>query len=686
LDGDVQDTGTGNFQWKADGKDIVGMTFYTITLTDTHLKKFLTFDAQVGTDVQTTDPYLAVSVMTSLPSGGPVLPSRAQLASEFINAPTNMSWGDAYMYCAKQGERLPTVAELQTLFTTYTRANAVGEESRGDIVNTYGWDGGVRWANTGSDASHDYVYIHTNGQRNSNLNSNSYPVTCITAGAGEGLPTVTAVSIPNAAVGTPVTVAYTYNGNATIPDKSRFQWYTATNATGAGKEEATGEGATTKTYTPVTADGGKFLMVEITPASYDTVANSKVAATGTQAVSSIEISALTIEKPTAARASFQANYTVTGGTEADLTYQWYWRGEKLVGATNKTYAFPTLTIPSATTPEELKVEVAPRTQRSDIRTRAQAEAPTPVSATLALKSSIAWNAPLGQSTWYDMAKTCASQGNGNKRPGTTAELQALVTSLGNMGAYGVNASNSYWTGTKGATQGTHQIVHLGSGAMVNSSADTGAGERGLCVAGTAPAAPALGGKLANGHTFSESTFPTTGFDNAYFEFKGLKDSNANDWAYRSMDTSKAVVYNDNNWYAGVTLKAKGAVNIEVYNIAGGQPTIYTANPAWWFKHGNGLDGSQSQAAAFCNTSVSGLPKRVELTSSTQYGNPGSRTMGSLFGEWGNMTNFGWGDAYYWSSSTNAQHNKPEIVWLTNGAYAAMSAGDTTWTQFACIDK
>ncbi|MDA8486961.1 hypothetical protein NNO07_28270, partial [Pseudomonas resinovorans] len=53
-----------------------------------------------------------------------VLPPRAQLASAYILSPSQMSWGDAYMHCAALGERLPSEAELQTLFTTYTRANA----------------------------------------------------------------------------------------------------------------------------------------------------------------------------------------------------------------------------------------------------------------------------------------------------------------------------------------------------------------------------------------------------------------------------------------------------------------------------------------------------------------------------------------------------------------------------------
>jgi hypothetical protein len=323
VDGDAEDSNNGVLQWKADASNIANATTKTFVPTAAQLKKFLTFDATPGTNPLITDPDRAVSTVTSLPSGGPVLPSRAQLASEFINAPApnSMRWGDAYMYCANKGERLPAVAELQTLFTTYTRANAVGEESRGDIVNTYGWDGGVRWANTGSDASHDYVYIHTNGQRNSNANSSNQPVACITAGAGEGLPTVTAISIPNATVSTPVKVEYTFVSNATIPsDRSRFQWYTATSASGAGKVIATGNGATTHTYTPVNADGGKFLMVEITPASYDTVVGPTITGASMSAVSQLELPmpAGTILAVNGHNFSIESGFPATGFTGAEF--------------------------------------------------------------------------------------------------------------------------------------------------------------------------------------------------------------------------------------------------------------------------------------------------------------------------------------------------------------------------------
>ncbi|MFJ7311464.1 hypothetical protein ACIQVE_01585 [Pseudomonas sp. NPDC098747] len=663
-DGDLEDPATTVRLWKADNAAAAGTSNTLSYVPQTgDLDKFLSFEVTPATNDLITDPSKATAPVSSGLQTAPVLPSRAQLASEYIRSPSSKRWGDAYMYCADQGERLPTPTELQTLFITYTRANAVGEQAQADMQNTYGWGGHTYWAST-TDAvdRHHYVYINDDGRIAKNADSGAYNFACIKAGAAEGLPTVTGITIPNAAVGTRVTAAYTYNGNATIPDRSRFQWYTATATNGTGKALATGAGATTKTYTPVAADAGKYLMVEITPASYDTVAGTMVTKVGMQIVSILTITGLTIEKPTPARGSFEAKYTtITGGTEADLTYQWYWKGAAINGATAKTFAFSTLTIPSTSAAEELKVEVSKRPAVANRLNRVAEEKAALATATLWLRSSIAWNAPFGQGTWYDMAKTCASQSNGNKRPGTTAELQALVASLGNMAAYGVNTSNSYWTRTIGATQGTHQIVHLGKGEMSNSYADSGTGERGLCVAGTAPPAPALGGKKANGHIFDESNFPTTGFDGAYFEFEGLEDRQG--YAYRSTDTSKAIVYNDGQWHGGVTLKAKGSVNIEVYNVDGGNPAIYTINPSSWFFNKN-YKGNRANARSRCQSGTD-LPYWEHLTKTTSGSSP--RGTGTLYSEWGDMASYGWttNNGYYWTDSDYGAASS-YIVELNNG--------------------
>ncbi|MBW4198905.1 hypothetical protein JW310_19905 [Enterobacter cloacae subsp. cloacae] len=189
-----------------------------------------------------------------------------------------MRWGDAYMYCANRNERLMSIAELQELFVNYTRASTVpAAESNRDLNETYGVGlSNVAWSNLGNDTNHSYVYIQTDGHSSSNLNSGTVEVVCAKFGTPELLPSVTNVSFANPVAGIEITPAYTYQGNATIPDKSRFEWKSANDQIGTGSVVV----ATTKTYTPVTEDVGKYLVLTIYPASYDTVVGNNVQPAG----------------------------------------------------------------------------------------------------------------------------------------------------------------------------------------------------------------------------------------------------------------------------------------------------------------------------------------------------------------------------------------------------------------------
>ncbi|MFJ7311521.1 hypothetical protein ACIQVE_01935 [Pseudomonas sp. NPDC098747] len=329
-DGDLEDPAATVRLWKADNAAAAGTSNTLSYVPQTgDLDKFLSFEVTPATNDLITDPSKATAPVSSGLLTAPVLPSRAQLASEYLAGSGAKRWGDAYMDCAGRGERLPNIGELQSLYLTYTRANTLGDDAQGDLRNTYNWASNVYWSSQGpgDETKHSYVYVHEDGRAASNSNSNTYSYACIKAGAAEGLPTVTGVSIPNAAVGTPVTAIYRYNGNATIPDRSRFQWYTATSSSGAGKIIATGAGATTKTYTPVAADTGKYLMIEITPASYDTVVGTMVPAVSAQPL----LSPLTVTleyadgSPVSGRPEVGRELVANvdcGGTCGPLTYQW----------------------------------------------------------------------------------------------------------------------------------------------------------------------------------------------------------------------------------------------------------------------------------------------------------------------------------------------------------------------------
>ncbi|MFJ7311522.1 hypothetical protein ACIQVE_01940 [Pseudomonas sp. NPDC098747] len=698
-DNDLADPTRSEFSWSAAGAAISGATAETFTPTAAQNKKFLKF-AVTPASLPPADPFKATAPVTSPDSLAPVLPPRAQLASEYTEVSSSKSWGDAYMHCAGLNSRLPSVTELQTLFTTYTRANTAGEDSENDINKTYGW-GNVHWSSSATVDRGTYVYLGENGRSSSNVITNSYRFACAKFGAPEGVPSVTVASVPAATVGTPVTAVYTYNGNATIPDRSRFKWYTATATNGSGKVLATGAGATTKTYTPVAADAGKYLMVEITPASYDTVVGTMVSAVSAQIVSSLTITGLAIEKPTAERASFQANHTVIGGTEADLTYQWYWKGNAVDGATEKTFAFSSLTIPSASAAEELKVEVSKRPAVANRLNRVAEEKAALATATLGLKSSIAWNPPFDQGTWYDMAKTCARQSNGNKRPGTTAELQALHASLGNMAAYVVNTSNSYWTGTIGATQGTHQIVHLGKGEMSNNYPDDWASERGLCVAGTAPAlvsnvsisgydqwgTPQIDGTLkgeytyeANGGSADASTYRWLG---------GATASTSRTYKLTKADRGKTLTFEVTAKNASGTVgntqgvAASKRVSIFKQFVKPDKEKYPRIDPPL----GSGTDIAEMECLA--NGDGSRLPTANELTTLFRDEvSGGSNTSMCSKHDWpvnGQCSNPGYGtESRYWTDDKTSAGKEAYHVNLSNGAVSQTYIGNAFYV--ACIKR
>jgi hypothetical protein len=135
LDSDQENPSLTMFQWFADGIAISGAIAQNFVPTAAQNKKFLTVQVQPGS-MPPADPNMALAPMISAVSLSPVLPPRAQLAAAYSPAPNGLRWGDAYMYCAEQSKRLPSVSELETLFTTYTRADAVGTSGGGDLGRT----------------------------------------------------------------------------------------------------------------------------------------------------------------------------------------------------------------------------------------------------------------------------------------------------------------------------------------------------------------------------------------------------------------------------------------------------------------------------------------------------------------------------------------------------------------------
>ena len=607
---------------------------------------------------QPSDPEHSDMVL-SASTKAPVLPSRIELNSLYhFSSGANMRWGDAYMYCANRNERLMSIAELQELFVNYTRASTVpAAESNRDLNETYGVGlSNVAWSNQGNDTNHSYVYIQTDGHNSSNLNSGTVEVVCAKFGTPEVLPSVSIIDITGLAIpGQTLEVQYIYRGNTTIPDRSTFEWFR--NDTNSTDGRMPIVGATGKTYTLTTEDGGKYISVDITPVSYDTVKGIKVTATKNEQVLGQDlISDVTILKPAQGRPFFEANYTYNADAapEEGTSYQWYWKGERIPGdrGTGKTFAFGSETYPSSTQTEELRVEIIPRSSSGMVG--------LPKTGTLGLRSPIKWYISGRAPTWYEASKFCATTSlDGRNRPATLSELQSIVTDLGNIRAYGFQNYGAIgygaWTGTS-TTGLAHNKVNLENGTAVSESND-GQGTE-FCVTGSvASPTPDL---LVNGyhHAFN-SGFPSTGFNGAKFVI--------NDGYIDVVSSNPSVVEATPN--GDVTLKGKGSATLEVWDAAGGVPSILTISPSKWFKNAN-MARTYGDAARACgDSSYNGqgnsayLPTLDSLTSARPGGTVPQRMVGNLWGEWGDLSRLGWsfpaGHSWYWTGSG----------WTSNGSTA-----------------
>ncbi|MBC3381133.1 hypothetical protein H8I69_18595 [Serratia fonticola] len=190
----------------------------------------------------------------------------------------------------------------------------------------------------------------------------------------------------------------------------------------------------------------------------------------------------------------------------------------------------------------------------------------------------------------------------------------------------------------------------------------------------------------------DSGFPTTGFVGAFYQnvVEGIWNSNQINYTWTTSQPGWMTV--DDN--GRVTFTNKPTLAQRTYTItatpkAGGSPPItLTTTLKSWFSKPNTGQYSWQNANVMCNgiSAKSRLPLVSELTSAPKspLGTPGSRDMGSLWGEWGNLystvykgTGFMWGS--YWSSEANG-----------NGEYYAVNAvsgtvDNSTGNYTTCIE-
>ena len=177
--------------------------------------------------------------------------------------------------------------------------------------------------------------------------------------------------------------------------------------------------------------------------------------------------------------------------------------------------------------------------------------------------------------------------------------------------------------------------------------------------------------IVNGHQFPVSVgFPSTGFSGATFTLK-LKDASASDFNW----AANANWVNVNDGVVSFTGQGTGSsVTITATPKTGGNAITYSFNLKKWFA----TKGDQTMTWERANMTCS-LPRIDELTNSmARIINSGwtphteSREVGSLWSEWGNLTDYSGPGfevnfPYYWTSEPHPENSGNHyLVFLNNG--------------------
>ncbi|EMR7683814.1 hypothetical protein WKA22_004001 [Yersinia enterocolitica] len=120
----------------------------------------------------------------------------------------------------------------------------------------------------------------------------------------------------------------------------------------------------------------------------------------------------------------------------------------------------------------------------------------------------------------------------------------------------------------------------------------------------------------------------------------------------------------------VTFTAKGnstPVTITATPKAGGAPLTYTFTVSSWFINNGSTTMNWNDASAWCTARGTTQPTRVQLIQGI-----GTRGIGSLWSEWGNMGNYtgsGFLSIYYWTSVAGSIGHH-DLVFLSSGSIAS----------------
>ncbi|GAC63694.1 invasin domain 3-containing protein [Edwardsiella tarda] len=264
--------------------------------------------------------------------------------------------------------------------------------------------------------------------------------------------------------------------------------------------------------------------------------------------------------------------------------------------------------------------------------------------TLTLKDS--GNRPVtGIATRLSLAASVVSGFSGGApalpRPVETAQGSGIYTATVKSGSVGtINVTPKLNAGPLSVTPGSQRIEFIA-----------------LSVTQVSP--------VVNAYSFgSGSGFPTTGFATAKFRVS-LSDNNptAYQWAVDGSNNGTGYTSVDTTGVVTLNTARSGAQLIQVKDkISGAVLASYSFTLTGWFATGGTWVGSEGwfTANTYCSTR-GGLPTRAQLSN-------GTRSVGNLWGEWGDMASQGSGfrNASYWTSEQFTISGIHYLVNLTTG--------------------
>lgn len=218
---------------------------------------------------------------------------------------------------------------------------------------------------------------------------------------------------------------------------------------------------------------------------------------------------------------------------------------------------------------------------------------------------------------------------------------------------GVLSASSVTTDTHGVATFTLKSTNTGSFSVTAKSAvnttDIGQTQNATFI-------PVFTGIIAGGYDFAlNDGFPKTGFNQATFtiNMNGTADYSwsSNQPAAVTVNSSGQVTFNG---------PPSGTVTITATPNNGGSPQSYSFTVENWFE-GDSTSRNWGNANADCNSRSEVLPTIAQLTSGEYI-----RQIGSLFGEWGDMMDYGFPAANNWSSEQSGTSNYYYVVNSSRG--------------------